>query len=30
MIIGRLDVDADELWSFVKPEAHTPGIWLAI
>jgi insertion element IS1 protein InsB len=30
VIIGSLDVDADELWNFVKQKANTPGIWLAI
>jgi hypothetical protein len=24
VIIGRLDVQADEMWSFVKQKAHKP------
>ena len=28
--IGRLEVEADELWSFVKQQANTQWIWIAM
>lgn len=30
VIIGRLEVEADEMWSFVKQKANKPWIWIAM
>lgn len=30
VIIGRLEVEADEIWSFVKQRANKPWIWIAM
>ena len=29
VMIGRLDVEADEMWSFVKQKANKQGVWIA-
>jgi insertion element IS1 protein InsB len=30
VILGRLAVEADERWSFVKRKAHKPWVWIAM
>src|SRR5215470_8227985 len=30
VIIGRLEVEADEMWSFVAQKANKPWVWIAI
>ena len=30
VILGRLAVEADEMWSFVKRKAHKPWVWIAM
>jgi hypothetical protein len=30
VIMGRLDVAADEMWSFVKQQANKPWVWIAM
>jgi insertion element IS1 protein InsB len=30
VLIGRLEVEADELWGFVTNKAHKPWVWIAL
>ena len=30
VLIGRLEVEADEMWSFVKQKANKQGVWIAM